>query len=89
MCSVTIVNLVEAYSRKPRNSVWIVPGNMLEFSKDENCELWAHIDDYLLEIGICVCEKVVPETAGRTATKIAEKFSRTGIEVRVELLCND
>ncbi len=56
---------------------------------DENGDLWAHIDDYLLEIGICVCSKVVPETAGRTATEIAEKFSRAGIEVRVELLCND
>ncbi len=89
MQQVTVVNLVEAYTRKQRNSVWIVPGNISDFESDENEDRWPHIDDYLSDRGICVSAKLAPEKAVEIASEISKKFSRCGIEAKVELLCND
>ena len=62
---------------------------MADFELDENEEQWPHIDDYLSDRGICFATRLAPEKAGEAANEIAIKFSRGGIEAKVELLCND
>jgi hypothetical protein len=86
---VTIVNLVEAYSPKPKNSVWIVPGTLSDFDAPENEDRHPHLDDYLPIRGVLVCSKIPPDAAEALVQEIAAKFRQAGITAQLETLSND
>lgn len=87
---ITIVIVVEAYAKKPLNSVWIVPGSTADFDEVEECnERYPHIDDYLAERGVLIQAKISPAEAETLAVHLVDKFTRADFEVARTFYCND
>jgi hypothetical protein len=79
----TVLILVDAYSKGPDYSVWILPEGV------EGIEGDRHIDDLLPLYGIRVLERVSDEQAQQCAEDIERKFRAAGFEAKREYLCND
>jgi hypothetical protein len=86
---VTIVNLVEAYSKIPSNSVWLVPGSTADLELEESEPLYPHVNDYLARRGICICSKTTPEVAGEIVRELTDKFQLGNVPIESTTLCND